>query len=218
MGTTTFWAWLLVPASFVLGSVSFAWIAGKLKGIDLREHGSRNLGATNAGRVLGKQWFMAVFTLDLLKGLVAVEIARRLYVHSGSTTLTWLPLATGAAVILGHSFTCFHGFKGGKAVATSLGVLIALVWQMAAMCFGVWLATWLIGWLVFRLGAANAVGPASVVAALALPIARMSTTANPFDGGNLPVTAFCFLLSLLVVVRHRGNIAKLIRRAPPTSG
>src|SRR4051812_48693934 len=171
------WAWLLVPIAYVLGSVSFAFLAGKLKGIDLREHGSRNLGATNAGRVLGKPWFFAVFTLDLLKGLAAVLAGTWL---AGQGHGTWLPLAAGAAVILGHSFTCFHRFKGGKAVATSLGVLIALVWQVAAVCFAVWLAAWLCGWLVFRLGAANAVGPASVVAAFAAPIARCATVTGPF--------------------------------------
>jgi acyl phosphate:glycerol-3-phosphate acyltransferase len=205
------WHWLLVPAAYLLGSVSFAYLAGRLKGIDLRQQGSRNLGATNAGRVLGKGWFFAVFACDLAKGLAAVEAGHQLAFHGGSA---WLPLAGGAAAILGHSFTCFHGFTGGKAVATSLGVLIGLLWKVAAICLSVWLVAWLIGWLVFRTGAANAVAPASILAALAVPMALFATTADPFSAAHLPVTVFCFLLSALVVVRHRSNIARLFGRPP----
>jgi glycerol-3-phosphate acyltransferase PlsY len=203
------WAILTVVGAYLLGSVSFAYLACRAKGIDLRQHGSGNLGATNAGRVLGGRWFALVFTLDLLKGVAAVLVARELEHRAGAS---WLPLAAGAAAVLGHSFTCFHGFTGGKAVATSLGVLAALVWKVALVCFCVWLVAWLAGKVAFRAAAAAAVGPASVIAALAVPFAVVATDRDCFTVGHLPVTVFCFLLATLVVIKHRSNIAKMLRK------
>ncbi|MBA2479376.1 MAG: glycerol-3-phosphate 1-O-acyltransferase PlsY [Planctomycetes bacterium] len=200
------WYWLLVPVSYLIGSVSFAYIAGRMKGIDLREHGSRNLGATNAGRVLGKKWFLLVFLCDLGKGVACVLAARWLCNDVG-----WLPLACGAAVILGHTFTCYHGFKGGKAIATSEGVLAALVYQIALTILAVWLIVYAIGYLVFRAGAANSVGPASICAAAAVPFAAFAMQRDPLAMPSLPITVFCCLLSALVLYKHRSNIMKLVR-------
>lgn len=200
--------WLLPVAAYLIGSISFAWIAGRMKGIDLRQHGSKNLGATNAGRVLGKQWFFIVFTADLLKGLLPVLAALR-----------WIPsehplglaIATAIGAVLGHVFTCYHGFKGGKAVATSLGVIIALMPQVAGAAFGVWLVAWILGWAVFKLPKSGAVGPASVVAAIAAPSLHCWLSTDPWHG-DLPRTVFIILLALLVVVKHRSNIAKLFAK------
>lgn len=205
-------SWLLLPLTYLLGSVSFAWLAGRLKGIDLRQHGSGNLGATNAGRVLGRPWFFIIFTADLAKGLIPVLIALAL-AERGEAHGT-LPVLTAACAILGHSFTCFHGFKGGKAVATSLGVLIGLVHVAAAITFCLWLLVWAIGCLGFRCKPSDAVGPASVVAALAMPFAHLATFPQPWALLNLPLTIFLFLVSALVVVRHRSNIAKLMGKTP----
>jgi glycerol-3-phosphate acyltransferase PlsY len=214
-------AWLLVPAAYLLGSVSFAWLAGKAKGIDLREHGSRNLGATNVGRVLGKGWGFAVFFADVAKGLVPVLIARSLADGTHGAGLGQLPMLTAAAAILGHSFTCFHGFKGGKAVATSLGVLFGLVYKIGAICLASWILVWAIGYAVFRMKPSSAVGPASIVAALVMPFAHLATFPDPWALANIPLTLFLFLVCALVVVRHRSNIAKLLQRdqqAPPPPG
>jgi glycerol-3-phosphate acyltransferase PlsY len=207
----TWWPWLLPLAAYALGSISFAWIAGRLKGIDLREHGSRNLGATNAGRVLGKRWFFAVFVLDLGKGLVAVRAAMDLPGLAGDAAHPLLPLACAVAVVLGHVFTCFHGFKGGKAVATSLGVLIALMPDIAAIAFAAWLVAWIAGWALFRLPKSAAVGPASVVAAIVAPTAHLLRARDAW-GTALPTTVFICLLGLLVVIKHRSNLAKLLAR------
>jgi glycerol-3-phosphate acyltransferase PlsY len=203
------WSILTVVGAYLLGLVSFAYVAGKLKGIDLRQHGSKNLGATNAGRVLGGKWFVIVFALDLAKGVAAVLAAKELERQTG---VHWLMLLAAAAVVLGHSFTCFHGFKGGKAVATSLGVLAALVWKVAAVGLAVWLLAWLIGKLAFRAGAAAAVGPASVMAAGSVPFAVIATDPLWAEPGHLPVSALCFLMSALVIIKHRSNIAKLFRK------
>jgi glycerol-3-phosphate acyltransferase PlsY len=211
--------WLLPFAAYLLGSVSFAWIAGKLNGIDLREHGSRNLGATNAGRVLGRKWFLIVFTADLLKGLLPVLAALHGPARLGLAVERplLLAIASAAGAILGHVFTCYHGFKGGKAVATSLGVLIALMPAVAGAAFALWLVAWTIGWAGFRCAKSAAVGPASVVAALAAPGLHCWFSRDPLHG-DLPLTVFIALLALLVVAKHRSNIAKLFARPSPPAG
>lgn len=206
-------SWLLLPLTYLIGSISFAWLAARAKGIDLRQHGSGNLGATNAGRVMGRQWFFIIFTADVAKGLLPVLVAVEL-VKSGHAHST-LPVLTAACAILGHSFTCFHGFKGGKAVATSLGVLIGLVYIAAGIAFGIWVLVWALGYTVFRLKASDAVGPASVIAATAMPFAHLATYPQPWAVLNLPLTIFLFLASTLVIVRHRSNIAKLFGKTPP---
>lgn len=190
--------WLLVPAAYLLGSISFAYWAGRIKGKDLRKEGSGNLGATNAGRVLGWHWFAAVFALDITKGLLPT-----LWSHQAQEP--WLPIAVATAAVLGHVFTCFHGFKGGKAVATSLGVLIGLAPAAAGIIFGCWLLTWLLVWLVLRLKRSDAVGPASIVAALATVPAYLAT-----PRWTWPTLGFLALLSALVLVKHRSNFAKFV--------
>ena len=201
--------WLLIPLTYFLGSVSFAYLAGRAKGIDLRQHGSGNLGATNAGRVLGGRWFAVVFIADVLKGLLPVSTAHVL--SCPPEQRPWLLLATAAAAILGHVLTCFHGFKGGKAVATSLGVIAALVWPVALVGLGVWLLVWLLGWQLGKLGKAGAVGLASVIAALAVPPARLWLSSEPWSSTQLPITIFLILLASLVVIKHRANLQKLFQ-------
>jgi glycerol-3-phosphate acyltransferase PlsY len=200
--------WFLPPAAYLLGSVSFAYLAGRLNGIDLRQHGSGNLGATNAGRVLGFRWFLAVFICDLLKGLVPVALVMHLAPDPGA----WLPLLTAAGALLGHVFTCFHGFKGGKAVATSLGVLIGLLWMVASITFVLWLVVWCTAKFVAGRSGSKSVGPASVVAAIAVPVIYTATFPHPWSGGNIAFGVFISLVSALVVWRHRSNIAEMLGR------
>lgn len=200
--------WLLVPLAYLLGSISFAWLAARLHGIDLRRVGSGNLGATNAARALGGRWFPIVFGLDVLKSLGPVLAAR---CWRPDDQVLWL--SVGAAAILGHTFTCFHRFKGGKAVATSLGTLIALVPQVALAGSAVWLLCWLCGWLAFRLSRSEAVGPASVIGTATIPAFHILVfQEQPWRGDRLPLTIFLIILSVLVIVRHRTNIAKLLAR------
>src|SRR3954454_21086531 len=118
---------LLIAASYLLGSVPFGLMVGRAKGIDPRTAGSGNIGATNLGRLLGKKFFFLVFTLDMLKGMLPV-LAAGLLVHDRPDTqqkfVLWLLVAFAA--IAGHMFSIFLGFKGGKGVATSCGVLLGL--------------------------------------------------------------------------------------------
>lgn len=199
--------WLLVPAAYLLGSFSAAYWAGRCKGIDLRQHGSGNLGATNAGRVLGGKWFAVVFLADVFKGALPVAAAKLLHGDA------WLLIAVAAAAVLGHVFTCFHGFKGGKAVATSLGALIALVPIVAGLGFGVWLLAWTLGWTVFRATRSAAVGPASVIGALAIPPLRLLTEPAPWSAAQLPVTGFLIALAVLVIAKHHANIRQMFAKS-----
>ncbi len=207
--------WLLPLAAYLLGSVSFAFWAGRLKGIDLRAHGSGNLGATNAGRVLGRGWFAAVFAADVLKGalptLLAVMVEQIWFPHHPD--LTSLAICTGAAAILGHTLPCWHGWRGGKAVATSLGVIAALVWFVAVVALAVWVVAWTIG-RCCRLPADQAVGPASMVAAVAAPIAHLCSPfmKEPFKGLYLLLTLFVFAAAIVVLIKHRKNLRDLIAR------
>lgn len=201
--------WALVPAAYLIGSLSPAYWAGRLNGVDLRRAGSGNLGATNAGRVLGGRWFAIVFAADVAKGALPTLAARL----PGDP---WLPLAVAAAVVLGHAFTCFHRFKGGKAVATGLGVLAAMAPLAAGLCLLVWLAVWLAAWRGLGLSKSEAVGPASIAAALA------ATPAELLDPAHTPQsTGFVAALALLVLVKHLGNarrfLAALRARRPSES-
>ena len=207
--TMAWWFWLMPVAAYLIGSLSFAWLAGRLNDIDLREHGSHSLGATNAGRVLGGAWFVFVFAFDVTKGWAPVFIVDRALGSGGNTLLLML---VGASAVLGHVFTCYHGFRGGKAVATSLGVLIALLPLVAAISFAFWLVAVLAQWATSGRSRSDAVGPASVAAAVAAPIVYLVVTENPWNSPALPLTVFIFLISMLVVLKHHSNIAKLFSR------
>jgi glycerol-3-phosphate acyltransferase PlsY len=200
---------LLLLAAYLLGSFSPAWLAGRIAGKDLRQLGSKNLGATNAGRVLGWHWFAIVFLADVAKGVVPVLLGD--WLASCEAGLAWLPIAAGFAAVLGHIFTCFHGFRGGKAVATSLGVLIALLPAVAGYAFGTFLVVWLFGWLVLRLGRSGAVGLASMVSAVALVPLHLALTAAPWSSAVLPRTLIVLALAVLVLLRHRSNLRKLLQ-------
>ncbi len=208
------WWWCLIPVIYVLASTSPAYLAGRLKGIDLRQHGSGNLGATNAGRVLGLRWFIAVFACDVLKGLLPVLFAH--WLERRGLASSWLALAAAAAALAGHTWTCFHGFKGGKAVATSLGVLIGLVWQVGAVSFVTWVVVVALGRLA-GMRYAVAVTPASVIAAFSVPVTLFWVDPTPWQGSHLPVTILFLAMTTLVELRHVSNIRRFILReeAPP---
>src|SRR5215213_4493403 len=157
---------LLVPVAYLLGSIPVGLIVGKSKGVDPRKAGSGNIGATNVGRLLGKKFFAIVFVLDLLKGLLPMLAAA--YVLRGElpdrrTYLLWL--AVGFAAIAGHMFSLFLGFKGGKGVATSTGVLLGL-WPYYTIPGLVGAGVWVIAFKVWRY-----VSLASILGSVAFAVA-----------------------------------------------
>lgn len=184
-----------VAAAYLLGSLPCGYLLGRyIWRVDIRTQGSRNIGATNLARVVGKPWgwfaFALAFLLDFSKGFVAVWLAR---VYSEGY---WLEVATGLAVIAGHNWTVFLGFKGGKGVATSIGVLACLVPKGAGLAL-----------LAFLLcfAATRIVSLSSVVAAVVLPLAVAYLRVPR------PHLLFIALMSILVIVRHRANISRLLR-------
>lgn len=175
--------------AYLLGSIPFSLLAGRLAGVDLRTVGSGNLGATNVFRTLGRSAGIAVMVLDIGKGTAAVLIARAL------TPDPW-PLAAAALAILGHIFPVWTRFKGGKGVAVVAGTLIGL----APVTIGVLVGLWLVVVLTTRY-----VSLASIVCALvATPLAVLI-------GVPWPSVVFVGLAALLVLMRHRENIVRLLR-------
>ncbi len=197
MTPASLWASCLA-VGFLLGSLPFGLWWGKLfRGIDVREHGSRNLGATNVLRVLGPIHGVAVLLLDAGKGAAAVLLALR------AAPDTALPLVAGLCAILGHLFSPWVRFRGGKGVATGLGVWVVIAPPATALALGVWGVT---------LALVRRVSAASLLAALSLPIAV--SLLGPETGRWLR-TVFAAAVCLLVWIRHRGNIRRLLRREEP---
>ncbi len=188
-------------AAYLIGSISFGYLAGRiLRGIDLREHGSRNLGATNVRRILGNGPGIAVLALDIGKGTLAVTLAHWL----GGEGLA--EILAGAAVISGHIFTVFHGFRGGKGIATGLGVFLYLTPIPILISFGVWLAAFL--WTKY-------ISLGSILAAAALPAAILSQKYVFHQEVSGLMIGLVFLISGLVIIKHRANIHRLIAGTEP---
>ncbi|MBI5387789.1 MAG: glycerol-3-phosphate 1-O-acyltransferase PlsY [Verrucomicrobia bacterium] len=189
-----------VFAAYLLGSVPTGFLAGKARGLDIRTVGSGNIGATNVFRTLGKAAGAAVLLVDAAKGFFAcwlvVRIAFGVFGGGNSrVTLEALRVVAGVAAILGHNYTCWLGFKGGKGVATTAGVLLALFPLAFAIGLGVWLA-------VFALG--RIVSLASIAAAVALPVAVW------VSGGSGTLIAVAGALGALAIFKHKANIQRLL--------
>lgn len=177
--------------SYVLGSLPFGLIVGLYwKKVDIRRYGSGNIGATNVYRALGRGPGAVVFTLDILKGLIPVMISRAILPDSSL-------LAVGVAMlaILGHTFSVFLKFRGGKGAATSLGVIIGLDWRIALITFGVWA----IVLAIFRY-----VSLASIAGAIAVPT-MMFVLDMP-----LSYKVFGLIAGACVIAKHRSNIKRLL--------
>ncbi len=192
---------LLLVGAYLLGGIPFGYLAGRLvAGVDLRQVGSGNLGATNAIRQLGWGWGATVFGLDLLKGWVAVALAQRYGASAGA----WLPVAAGLAAILGHSFTPYLGGRGGKGVATSAGVFL----RLAPVPTGLALLCFLAVMLLFRI-----VSLSSLAATTALPLLLV------WRQPDQPLLlGFALLIALFIWIRHRGNLRRLLRGEEPRLG
>ncbi|MBJ7365765.1 MAG: glycerol-3-phosphate 1-O-acyltransferase PlsY [Thermoleophilia bacterium] len=179
---------LALALAYLLGSIPFALIAGKLHGVDLREAGSGNLGATNVFRTLGRTAGVAVMVLDIAKGAAAVLVAVAL------TNNPW-PLAAAALAILGHVFPVWTHFKGGKGVAVGAGAMIGLVPSASGVLLVLWILL-----VVFT----RYVSVASIVAALAAaPLAYVF-------GAPWSYVVFIALAGVFVIYKHRENIVRLV--------
>jgi acyl phosphate:glycerol-3-phosphate acyltransferase len=213
--------WLAcVVISYLCGSIPFGFMLGRLRGIDIREHGSRNVGATNVGRVLGRRMGLLCFVLDAAKGAAPV-------VASGLINLTWgretsqlspeevgLWLAVAVAALIGHMISPWLGFKGGKGVATGFGAMVAM-WPVMTVPALVALAVWILTILITRF-----VSVASIAAAASLPlsvavIGTVHSRGTSWTQAQLLLVGICILLAALVTWKHRTNIRRLRRGEEP---
>jgi glycerol-3-phosphate acyltransferase PlsY len=201
----------LIVAAYFIGSIPFGLIVGKSKGIDVRTAGSGNIGATNVGRLLGKRFFFITFFLDLAKSLIPMLVASIIVGRIAPEQRDWriylLWLLVGFAAVIGHMFSIFLKFKGGKGVATSAGVMLGL--------FPYFMAPGLLAILVFIVVfyAFRYVSLASMTAACAFPLLYFvigKLRDWPMAGAQLPLLIFAIVIALLIVLKHRGNIQRLL--------
>jgi len=202
------WRWIV--GGYVCGSVPFGLLIGKTKGVDIRQAGSGNIGATNLGRVLGRPWGVACFVLDMLKGAIPVLASGAAMGVLGQSDIetgaAWLWLAVGTAAVLGHVFPVWLRFRGGKGMATTVGV-VAGFWPMLTLPGLGTVVTWIVLATLFRY-----VSLASMAAAAALPayVFVIAVLRGTDHGQLVPFYVVTGLLAALVVVRHRTNITRLL--------
>ena len=203
--------------SYLLGSINLSIIISKLMGKgDIRDYGSKNAGTTNTLRVLGKGPALLVFIWDIIKGVLAVNLVRFIANNFIGVDTPYFKeiycygifLASFCA-ILGHNFPAFFGFKGGKGVATSLGVLLAIEWRIGLIC----LAVGITGIAIFQF-----VSVGSLIAAIEYPIlvciigGHFDTYLGTLETSpetKIPYIVFAFILAIMVIYKHRGNIERI---------
>jgi acyl phosphate:glycerol-3-phosphate acyltransferase len=206
----------LLLAAYLLGSIPTGYLLGRwLKGIDIRDHGSGSTGATNVLRVVGKGAGATVLAVDMLKGAMAIIVTQLAY-QSNSPLLTWAPVEVnptqwfswiavlgGLAVVLGHSKSIWLKFSGGKSVATGLGLLLALNWQVGLLAFGIFAVV---------LALSRIVSLSSILSVSAVPV-LMILLHQPLAYVLLGLVGGSY-----VVVRHRSNIQRLWAGTEPRLG
>jgi len=207
---------LLLVAGYLLGSVPSGYLAGRwLQGIDIRQQGSGSTGATNVLRVLGKGPALVVFLVDVLKGTAAVLLAKAALeplgvpLGAGAWQLDSVVVACGLAALAGHSFPIWLAGKGGKAVATGLGMLLGLATPVGLACFGVFLTV---------LSVSRIVSLSSIAAAISLPLLMLGWFNSHGMGLRWPYLILALLTSVLVIVRHKANIQRLLNGSEPRIG
>ena len=190
---------LIVAGAYLSGSIpSAVWIGKATKGVDVREHGSKNAGATNTMRVLGVKTGIPVLLADVFKGFAAVKLASlSSFFESGADYFVVFQLVCGAAAVLGHVFPVFAGFRGGKGVATIVGILLALHWQATLVAIAVFLISLVIS---------KYVSLSSLMMGLSFPVSVIFI----FKSDSISMFIFSISVCLLLFVTHRQNIARLM--------
>jgi len=202
----------VIILSYLVGSIPTSIIIGKLvRGIDIREFGSGNAGGTNVFRVLGWKWGVSTILLDALKGAIAVIVVARMYLDNipfNNITpfddFTLIQIICGVAAVVGHVFTVFAGFRGGKGIATGLGVLIMIVTVDMALAIGVFFLV---------VGLSRYISLGSLAAAISVPLI-MIIRENIFGvdiKGYHTILPFAIILALFVIYTHRANISRILQ-------
>jgi glycerol-3-phosphate acyltransferase PlsY len=195
---------LVAITAYLLGSIPFGYLAGRLAGVDVRQHGSGNIGATNVLRVLGGKYGYPVFLADTLKGFFAVKIGLGLG-HDWTFPAYKFGILAAICAVLGHSFSVWLGFRGGKGVATSAGASFGLFPVETLIAILVWIITF----LLFRFVSLASLGAAAAVPLSFWILAPASTQDRAW------LLAFSVAITVIVFVRHRSNIRRLLRGTEP---
>lgn len=198
---------LVVVGSYLLGSIPFGYLAGRIGGIDIRKVGSGNIGATNVVRTLGKRYGYPVFVLDFLKGFgavkISISIATEARLEWGSPEM--FGILAAIVVVIGHSFPLWLKFRGGKGVATSAGALFGLMPLAAVIAVVIWVSVF---WFT------RYVSVASVITALALPLVILILTRlNQIHGKALFYSSL--FIAAVVIWRHHSNLSRLMHGREP---
>ena len=216
---------LLLLTAYLIGAIPFGLLIGRVRGIDIRQHGSKNIGATNVGRVLGRRYGLICFALDVLKGAGPVVAAGVVMgtlgrpAHELTFAEQWWWLAVAMATVFGHMFPVFIGFRGGKGVATGFGALAGM-WAVLTLPAILAILTW---YALLKL--TRYVSVASMGAAAIIPVLLCGQTvlqsgdrvAHALAAAH-PLIIVTTALALLVIYKHRSNIARLRRGEEPKSG
>ncbi len=201
--------WITLLAAYFVGSLPFGYLVARSSaGLDIRKAGSGNIGATNVARLLGAKLGLFVLVLDCLKGLLPVWLLPNLFrlLAEGNPETAHLQVGSGVAAIVGHIFPCWLRFRGGKGVATSLGVVIVLSWPATLSALVVFL-------LVFALS--RLVALASMLAAVGFAVSHLLFQTAPFSEPNWSLSAFSLAVPLLIILRHRTNLSQIFRGDEP---
>lgn len=193
---------LVFSAAYLIGAIPFGYLIAKAKGVDLFKEGSGNIGATNVGRVLGRGYGFLVFGLDLAKGAIPVALVglfpQPSDLYPGAITVT-----AGVAAFLGHLFPVYLGFRGGKGVATAAGVILVLMPVPMLVLAVIWIAAF---------AGTRTVSIASLIVAVLLGVHRPIVLGwDAWDVDHAVVTIFCLLAALFVVIRHAGNLGRIVQ-------
>lgn len=236
--------WMFIPIAFLAGSIPFGFLIGKINSVDIRTVGSGNIGATNLGRVLGRRFFYACFSLDLLKGMIPTLVAGRFMGTLGTmqvpTSDAYWWMGVMVAAVIGHMFTPWLGFKGGKGVATGLGAMIGVLPAMALpacgalvvflMVVSLWryvslassaaaasLPLWV--WMVFAQYHTLMVRRSSMRTDWdSLPASEIELIKSGIPNYGMPFFVVSLVLAILVIYKHRTNLQRITRGVEPRIG
>ena len=194
---------IFIVATYLIGAIPFGFLIGKLRGVDVRTVGSKNIGATNVFRTVGKGWGLVAFVCDVSKGFFPTLTAK-LWVADPELIpdWPWLPIVVGVSAVLGHMLTPYMKFKGGKGVATAFGMLLGLIPGLVGTAFAVFA-------VVFALSHYISLG--SCISAAFLAVAIWFPILGTQGAKELPQCILVTLISVFIIFKHRSNIGRLVK-------
>ncbi|HOG50283.1 MAG TPA: glycerol-3-phosphate 1-O-acyltransferase PlsY [Lentisphaeria bacterium] len=186
--------------SYMVGSIPCGFLIGKFNGLDIRHHGSHNIGATNVRRTLGKDWGLICFVLDFLKGLLPVVLIGHGLAANWQVGFGWGGIIAAIGTVIGHVFPCWLNFHGGKGVATSLGAVLGVAFWPVVIGALIWLAAFF---------TVRIVSIASMAAAVGMAISSLIMLLAGTSGMHWSIPLLLFAIAALIVIRHKENITRL---------